>query len=237
MHRQFLIFVIATSLPSQALALTYVRESSPAESNFRLGLEHGLGSTPCDDSLAFRLQCQGQWVARDAIWQTREVGTLSVDDSLSETRSGRIVFGPEEEISIVTTLIDYSRTDLAIDFFDAGTDLQLHSQGTTYSLQTLEFRFPEDVFKELVFPIGQLAPGDYSLTVLNEVTTIGGVVAVPSGPNGEVEFRFSDDSRTTRETTELIAFTVVPEPTSLAYLGVGCFVGLAYCFSPRRDRS
>lgn len=236
MHRHFLLLVISTLLPGQALALTYVRESTIAESNFRDSLDHGLGSTPCEESLAFRLQCQGQWVAEDAIWQTRNVGTILSESLQTTGGEEQIVFSPEEEISIVTTLIDYSRTDLVIDFFDEGTDLQLHGQGMTYALQTTEFRFPEDVFKELVFPIGQLAPGNYSLTVLSEVTTIGGLIAVPSGTNGDLVLEFTNDSWT-RQTSELISFTVVPEPSSLAYVGISCFIGLARGLLPRRIRN
>ena len=178
-------------IPAKTFAgSSYVRPSTESESRYRLGDLGAFGSVPCE--LGDGAGCQGRWFAEDALWQT------------GFSPEPQHLFDIEDEITIVSSIINYARTELSLEFLNNGSQLQLNAIGATTGIQPLNFRFPEDLPKELLLPIGPLPAGSYELTIANTVDI------EPAGmpPQG-----------LTRQTKEdVLRFTVVPEAATLGLL-------------------
>jgi hypothetical protein len=189
-------------------AQSYVRPSTEEESRFRQGETGVFDRAPaCDFGFGlYPSQCQGEWVAENAIWQT------------GYDPDPHLAFTTEDEITIVTLLIDYSRTAISLDFQKGGAQLRLDGHGFTSSAQPMIYYFPEDLSKELLFPIGRLASGAYELTITNDLYVQGPGSSPPLG-----SFHVN--------TEDIVSFTVVPEPSSL---GLCVLVSVLICARHRR---
>ena len=142
------LFVI--SKPMQAAAPLLVRISSDTEIAYRNG--EALPPLP-----PFEIpDPEGYWEHENVLWRMLpEIDPKDPD----------FTAGPTDEISIAAPFFDYSRRiHFAAELKRMENHFFLDSFAVNPMFVTFEYRYPEDVPKELVEPVGALSPGEYEVT-------------------------------------------------------------------------
>lgn len=126
----------------------YVRESTTVENDYRLGEfqpEPIAGADPPE-----------YWVDEDQLWTFWIEPEAESDQPLTENDS----------VTIVAPSVDYGRaTHFGVEWSRTENHFDVVSVRLSQSLQTTEFRFPEDYGKALTIPLGSLEAGDFSVDV------------------------------------------------------------------------
>ena len=200
----FLAILISVAATATADAGSFVRVSDDAEIAFRQGDSSGF---PTDgwNSLYFDVTNNARWIEHGALWQRNHIDLEPTD----------MIFSPGDEITILTNIIDYDRASFTLNFSSTDNLLTLTSNETRPGVISRELRFPEDLRKTLLFPIGKLAPGEYELRIVSDRI-------VEDYQLGDFYLEGSH-----AVVDESIRFVVVPEPDAITGFAIGfvCIFG------------
>ena len=185
------------------------------------------------------------WERVDRLLSSSEIARRGVTP-MGHTNPQGTRFAQGDQLEIVAPHFDYRRAiDHAIEFQQNGNELQLDFFRISPGITTLDYRIPEDLPKQYVHPIEQLAPGVYTVTARS--FDIGWDFSdLPYGESfdreaaRDIDFEaflrnpFCDlpDGRTLEIVEQTFTFQVVPEPGSLAIALIGLL-----CCQPLRNRT
>ncbi len=230
-NRLFGVAFLVSLIAVDVYATSYVRQSSDAESRFRQGFEDVFPGEPFDE---WRSAMESQFMSPFLLgqqtfrWQNEGMIWQSGVDAAPQT-----VFEQGDEITIVSDLFDYSRSSISIDFQLLGNQPLLSGQVTPPPVRSMENHYLKDISRELVFPVGSLAPGTYELIISRAVSVYDYDDDCPSGFYDSSCFELTGGFDQHAE--DRIIFTVVPEPQSMQLILLGS--ALLFCRSSRWKRS
>ena len=134
----------------------YLRKSTGDEIDFSLGKPlRPLRSPMFGGDPKPNEKTTSYWEHLGLLWRLTDQSDIVTD----------LVASNRDEISVAVPMIDYSRKiELAVEFQQQEQQLSVDAFVINPGFITMDYRFPEDVPKEFVQPLGSLAAGDYSLT-------------------------------------------------------------------------
>lgn len=142
--------IFAIGQPLHAAAPLLVRNSSDIEIAYRNG-----EAPPPLPPFGFE-DPKVYWDHANVLWRMLPDGGPKDPDLMA---------GPADELSIAAPFFDYSRRiHFAAELKQMENQFFLDSFAVNPMFITMDYRFPEDVPKEIVEPIGTLSPGEYEVT-------------------------------------------------------------------------